>query len=90
MEVDTETNQTESDPDRPKVSGVITSFNEEHNIADCIESLLWCDEIILVDSYYFGAGAQKNWAMILMRDVHRNCASRSSISSPPVLNIPLS
>jgi glycosyltransferase involved in cell wall biosynthesis len=84
MEVDTEINQTESDPDRPKVSGVITSFNEEHNIADCIESLLWCDEIILVDSYstdgtpevaqqydkvrffqrnYFGAGAQKNWAM---------------------------
>ena len=69
---------------RPKVSGVITSFNEEHNIADCIESLDWCDEIILVDSFstdatpeiakrhpkvklfqreYFGAGAQKNWAL---------------------------
>lgn len=69
---------------RPKVSGIITSFNEEHNIAECIESLLWCDEIILVDSYstdktpeiaqkydkvrffqrtYYGAGAQKNWAM---------------------------
>jgi glycosyltransferase involved in cell wall biosynthesis len=84
MEVDTEINETGSGPDRPKVSGVITSFNEEHNIADCIESLLWGDEIILVDSYstdgtpevaqkydkvrffqrnYFGAGAQKNWAM---------------------------
>jgi glycosyltransferase involved in cell wall biosynthesis len=84
MEVDTEINETGPGPDRPKVSGVITSFNEEHNIADCIESLLWCDEIILVDSYstdgtpevaqkydkvrffqrnYFGAGAQKNWAM---------------------------
>jgi len=69
---------------RPKVSGIVTSFNEEHNIADCIESLLWCDEIILVDSFstdrtpeiasnydkvrlyqrkYFGAGAQKNWAL---------------------------
>ena len=69
---------------RPFVSGVITSFNEEHNIGDCIESLLWCDEIIVVDSFstdrtpeiarsyekvrffqrnYFGAGAQKNWAM---------------------------
>jgi glycosyltransferase involved in cell wall biosynthesis len=69
---------------RPTVSGVITSFNEEHNIAGCIESLLWCDEIILVDSFstdstpeiakrydkvrffqrtYYGAGAQKNWAM---------------------------
>jgi glycosyltransferase involved in cell wall biosynthesis len=69
---------------RPTVSGVITSFNEEHNIADCIESLDWCDEIILVDSFstdktpeiaqkydkvrffqrrYYGAGAQKNWAL---------------------------
>lgn len=69
---------------RSKVSGVITSFNEAHNIADCIESLDWCDEIIVVDSFstddtpeiakgypkvkffqrpYFGAGAQKNWAM---------------------------
>jgi glycosyltransferase involved in cell wall biosynthesis len=69
---------------RPTVSGVITSFNEEHNIADCIESLDWCDEIIVVDSFstdktpeiaqkydkvrffqrrYYGAGAQKNWAL---------------------------
>ena len=51
MEVDSKNYETEKLPQRPKVSGVITSFNEEHNIADCIESLLWCDEIILVDSY---------------------------------------
>lgn len=69
---------------RPKVCGLVTCFNEEHNIGACIESLLWCDEIIVVDSFstdgtpqiaqsydkvrffqrrYFGAGAQKNWAM---------------------------
>ena len=35
----------------PKVSGVITTYNEEHNIADCIRSLLWCDEIVVVDSF---------------------------------------
>lgn len=72
------------DSDRPKVSGLVTCFNEEHNIGACIESLEWCDEIIVVDSFsadrtpeiaksydkvkffqreYFGAGAQKNWAM---------------------------
>jgi len=71
MEVDTETNQTESDPDRPKVSGVITSFNEEHNIADCIESLLWCDEIILVDSYSTDGTpevAQNDWIFLLDSD----------------------
>ena len=36
---------------RPRISAVITTFNEEHNVPDCIESLLWCDEIIVVDSY---------------------------------------
>ena len=35
----------------PGVSVVVTTFNEEHNIADCLESLLWADEILVVDSY---------------------------------------
>ena len=72
------------DSNRPKVSGLVTCFNEEYNIGACIESLDWCDEIVVVDSFssdrtpeiaqsydkvrffqreYFGAGAQKNWAM---------------------------
>ena len=72
------------DRERPQLSGVITSFNEEHNIGQCIASMSWCDEIVLVDSFstdrtpeiarsydkvrffqrpYFGAGAQKNWAL---------------------------
>ncbi|MGE5236602.1 MAG: glycosyltransferase family 2 protein [Acidobacteriota bacterium] len=33
------------------VSAVITTYNEERNIAVCIESLLWCDEIVVVDSF---------------------------------------
>ena len=36
---------------RPKISAIITTFNEEHNIAECIDKLLWCDEILVVDSY---------------------------------------
>jgi len=69
---------------RPKVTGVVTSFNEEHNIGPCLESLSWCDDIVVVDSFstdrtpeiarscdkvrffqrtYYGAGAQKNWAL---------------------------
>ncbi len=35
---------------RPAITAIITTFNEELNIADCIESLLWCDEILVVDS----------------------------------------
>ncbi len=37
--------------ERPRVSAVITTYNEEHNVADCIESLLWCAEIVVVDSF---------------------------------------
>jgi glycosyltransferase involved in cell wall biosynthesis len=36
---------------RPAVSAIVTTFNEEVNIAACIESLLWCDEILVVDSF---------------------------------------
>jgi len=33
------------------VSAIITTLNEEQHIGECIESLLWCDEILLVDSF---------------------------------------
>jgi glycosyltransferase involved in cell wall biosynthesis len=38
-------------PDRLKVSVVVTTYNEEINIADCLRSVLWADEILVVDSY---------------------------------------
>ncbi len=84
MDLETDRTTLENGRARPRVSGLVTCFNEEHNIGDCIKSLLWCDEIIVVDSVstdrtpeiaqsfeevrffqrpYFGAGAQKNWAM---------------------------
>jgi len=34
----------------PRVSGVVICFNEEDRIGRCLESLRWCDEIIVVDS----------------------------------------
>jgi len=34
-----------------KISVVISAFNEEKNIKDCLESVKWADEIILVDNY---------------------------------------
>lgn len=37
--------------DRPTISAVVTTFNEERNVKDCIESLLWCDEVVVVDSF---------------------------------------
>ncbi len=38
-------------PRRAKISVVVTTFNEEFNIAACLDSLLWCDEILVVDSF---------------------------------------
>jgi glycosyltransferase involved in cell wall biosynthesis len=37
--------------ERPGISVVVTTYNEEQNIGPCLESLLWCDEILVVDSY---------------------------------------
>ncbi len=33
------------------ISAIIITKNEERNIARCLESLLWVDEIIIIDSY---------------------------------------
>ena len=34
-----------------KVTAIIPCFNEENTIAKCIESVLWADEILVVDSF---------------------------------------
>ncbi|MEA2626001.1 MAG: hypothetical protein QOD06_2046 [Candidatus Binatota bacterium] len=34
----------------PKVSAIVVCFNEEEHIAACLESIRWCDEIVVVDS----------------------------------------
>jgi glycosyltransferase involved in cell wall biosynthesis len=33
----------------PKISAVINTYNEEHNLRCCLETVKWCDEIIVVD-----------------------------------------
>lgn len=35
--------------DKPVISAVILARNEEHNIRFCLETIRWCDEIVLVD-----------------------------------------
>ena len=36
---------------RRRVSAIVTTFNEADSIAGCLESLTWCDEILVVDSH---------------------------------------
>ncbi|HUV42418.1 MAG TPA: glycosyltransferase, partial [Patescibacteria group bacterium] len=33
------------------ISSVILTKNEEENIEECIKSLNWCDEVIVIDNY---------------------------------------
>ncbi len=37
--------------DRRKVSAIVTSYNEADTISACLDSLAWCDEIVVVDSF---------------------------------------
>ncbi len=34
-----------------EISAIVVCFNEEDNIRDCLESLRWCNEIVVVDSF---------------------------------------
>ena len=36
---------------REKISACVTAGNEEQKIRRCLQSLTWCDEIIVVDSF---------------------------------------
>ncbi|MFP6904013.1 MAG: glycosyltransferase family 2 protein [Verrucomicrobiota bacterium] len=36
---------------RPKISACIMAYNEENNIRRSLESVTWCDEIVVVDSF---------------------------------------
>jgi glycosyltransferase involved in cell wall biosynthesis len=36
---------------KPSVSAIVVCYNEEDNIARCLNSLRWCDEIVVVDSF---------------------------------------
>jgi glycosyltransferase involved in cell wall biosynthesis len=36
---------------QPAVSAIVVCFNEEDRIEDCLDSLRWCDEIAVVDSF---------------------------------------
>ena len=36
---------------RPPLTALVTTHNEQDRIADCLRSLQWCDEVLVVDSF---------------------------------------
>ena len=43
--------QTGTTHEHALISCCIVCYNEEHNIRRCLESVKWCDEIVIVDSF---------------------------------------
>jgi glycosyltransferase involved in cell wall biosynthesis len=38
-------------PSTQKLTVIVPTFNEEANVAGCLESVRWADEILVVDSF---------------------------------------
>lgn len=57
---------TTTEDRRPKISACIIAFNEEDRIRDCIASLDFCDEVIVVDSH----------SVDRTRDIAAECGAR--------------
>ena len=36
---------------RPRISAVVHTYNEEDNIRGCLETVKWVDEIVIVDMH---------------------------------------
>lgn len=79
-------------PGRAPLSVIITTFNEEVNIADCIESVMWADEILVVDSFSTDKTveiAQKYPVQLLQREYFGSAAQKNwaldRVSHPWVL-----
>jgi glycosyltransferase involved in cell wall biosynthesis len=62
----------------PTVSAIVVCFNEERNIGACLDSLRWCDEIVVVDSFstdrtveicrqYTDRVVQRKWASTVIK-----------------------
>lgn len=74
---------------RGKISACIITFNEEDNIRRCLDSVAWCDEIVVVDSHstdntvsicheFTDKVVQHEWAgYIRQRNLIRELASHS-------------
>jgi glycosyltransferase involved in cell wall biosynthesis len=79
-------------PGRAALSVIITTFNEEVNIADCIESVSWADEILVVDSFSTDRTveiAQRYPVQLLQREYFGSAAQKNwaldRVSHPWVL-----
>jgi glycosyltransferase involved in cell wall biosynthesis len=67
-----------------QVTAIIPVFNEEHNIAQAIESVKWADEILVVDSFSTDHTVQiaKNMGARVIQRTYENSASQKNWAIP--------
>ncbi len=62
-----------------KVSGLIICKDEEKNIEECLKSIRWCDEIVIIDSFSTDntIGIAKNYTdRIISEGMERICRTK--------------
>lgn len=62
------------------ISACIISFNEEKNIGECIDSVAWCDEVVVVDSFSEDRTAEiarKRGARVIQNEWPGNVAQKN-------------
>ncbi|HOO76559.1 MAG TPA: glycosyltransferase family 2 protein [bacterium] len=61
-----------------KISGIVTCFNRENEIADCLASVDWVDELVVVDSFSTDRTAEiaGRYADVLLRHEYRSAAAQ--------------
>ena len=70
------------------VSVVVPTFNEEENLEDCLQSVAWADEVIVVDSFSTDRTldiARRHGVRILQRE-YVNSASQKNWAIPQTKN----
>ncbi len=73
---------------RDKVSVLVPTFNEEENIRDCLESVKWADEIVVVDSYSTDRTLEiaRKYTDRILQHEYVNSASQKNWAIPQVSN----
>ncbi len=68
----------------PKITAIIPTFNEEANVAQAIESVLFADEIIVVDSYSTDRTVDivKKYDVKLLQHAYENSAAQKNWTIP--------
>ncbi len=73
---------------REKVTVIIPTYNEEHNIEDCLKSVLWADEIMVVDSFSTDRTVEiaKKYAHRILQHEYINSATQKNWAIPQASN----